>query len=201
MKRKAVVVLAFTCVLTPTDLALAQEAAGSGGTPAVPVEPEGGSPSDVRSADERLQRSYRRWRRTLRRYGVWHGRDLLAAAQSAERPPGAGQLRTSIRRMKLRFQRFLQTAEGRAVRFLFKVRRIPAWGRGRLRSIAACESGGNPRAVGGGGVYRGMYQFSFSTWRAVGGSGDPAAAPRSEQTWRAWLLLSRHGAGHWPVCG
>jgi hypothetical protein len=35
----------------------------------------------------------------------------------------------------------------------------------------------------------------------VGGSGDPAAAPASEQTWRAWLLLSRHGAGHWPVCG
>ena len=22
-----------------------------------------------------------------------------------------------------------------------------------------------------------------------------------EQTWRAWLLLSRHGSGHWPVCG
>jgi hypothetical protein len=201
MKGKAVIVLAFACALTPTDLALAEEPAGSGGTPVAPVEPEG-SPSDVRPADERLQRSYRRWRRTLRRYGVQYGRDLLAAAQSAERPPpSAEELRLSIRRMKLRLQHFLETAEGRAVRFLLKVRRIPDWGRSRLRSIAACESGGNPRAVGGGGIYRGMYQFSFSTWHAVGGSGDPAAAPRSEQTWRAWLLLSRHGAGHWPVCG
>jgi hypothetical protein len=46
-----------------------------------------------------------------------------------------------------------------------------------------------------------MYQFTFGTWQVVGGSGDPAAASRHEQTWRAWLLLSRHGAGHWPICG
>jgi hypothetical protein len=46
-----------------------------------------------------------------------------------------------------------------------------------------------------------MYQFSLRTWSVVGGSGDPAAASRWEQTWRAWLLLSRHGSGHWPVCG
>jgi hypothetical protein len=46
-----------------------------------------------------------------------------------------------------------------------------------------------------------MYQFSFSTWAVVGGSGDPVAASRWEQTWRAWLLLSRYGSGHWPVCG
>ena len=44
-----------------------------------------------------------------------------------------------------------------------------------------------------------MYQFSFGTWQIVGGAGDPAAASRHEQTWRAWLLLSRHGAGHWPA--
>jgi hypothetical protein len=45
-----------------------------------------------------------------------------------------------------------------------------------------------------------MYQFSVSTWYVVGGTGDPAAASRWEQTWRAWLLLSRHGPGHWPNC-
>jgi len=33
-----------------------------------------------------------------------------------------------------------------------------------------------------------------------------AAATGMSQTaisriWRAWLLLSRHGSGHWPVCG
>jgi hypothetical protein len=85
--------------------------------------------------------------------------------------------------------------------FRSKVGRIPDWGRSHLRSIAWCESRNNPRAIGGGGVYRGLYQFSFSTWRAVGGRDDPAAAPRAEQTWRAWRLLKNHGPGHWPVCG
>jgi Transglycosylase-like domain len=103
--------------------------------------------------------------------------------------------------MQKRFRRFLRTSEGRSAAFRFKVRRIPNWGRQNLESIAACESHGNPRAIGGGGTYRGMYQFSFSTWQVVGGSGDPAAASRHEQTWRAWLLLSRHGSGHWPICG
>ena len=53
-----------------------------------------------------------------------------------------------------------------AFSFKRKVRRqVPNWGRAQLRSIAACESHNNPRAVGGGGMYRGLYQFSFSTWR------------------------------------
>jgi hypothetical protein len=79
--------------------------------------------------------------------------------------------------------------------------KVPSWGKAHLRSIAWCESRNNPRAVGGGGAYRGMYQFSVRTWYVVGGTGDPAAASRWEQTWRAWLLLSRHGSGHWPNCG
>lgn len=70
-----------------------------------------------------------------------------------------------------------------------------------LNRIAWCESKGNPRAIGGGGSYRGKYQFSFGTWASVGGRGDPAAAPEREQDRRAALLLSRDGAGHWPVCG
>jgi len=89
----------------------------------------------------------------------------------------------------------------RAAVFRSKVRRIPDWGRSTLRRIAWCESRDNLRAIGGGGAYRGLYQFSFSTWRAMGGRGDPAAAPRSEQTWRAWKLLKNYGSGHWPVCG
>ena len=71
----------------------------------------------------------------------------------------------------------------------------------QLQAIAACESGGNPRAIGGGGAYRGKYQFSYSTWAAVGGSGDPAAAPEAEQDRRAAMLYARSGAGQWPVCG
>ena len=70
-----------------------------------------------------------------------------------------------------------------------------------LEAIAACESGGNPSAIGGGGTYRGKYQFDYGTWSSVGGSGDPAAAPEAEQDKRAAMLYSRTGASSWPVCG
>jgi Transglycosylase-like domain len=71
----------------------------------------------------------------------------------------------------------------------------------QLESIAQCESGGDPQAIGGGGMYRGKYQFSTATWAAVGGQGDPAAAPEAEQDRRAAMLYARSGAGQWPVCG
>jgi Transglycosylase-like domain len=70
-----------------------------------------------------------------------------------------------------------------------------------LESIASCESGGDPTAVSSDGSYRGKYQFSFETWAAVGGSGDPAAAPEDEQDYRAALLYSQSGSSPWPVCG
>lgn len=69
-----------------------------------------------------------------------------------------------------------------------------------LRSIAACESNGNPRAISPSGMYRGKYQFSRSTWRSVGGSGDPARASETEQDRRAAILYRTGGPGHWPVC-
>jgi hypothetical protein len=124
-----------------------------------------------------------------------------AAADGPPAAPSARRLRHSIHRVQRRLHAYLRTPDGRAAKFRLKARHIPRWGRQSLRAIAACESHGNPRAIGGGGAYRGMYQFSFSTWRVVGGYGDPAVAPAAEQTWRAWLLLSRHGSGHWPVCG
>ena len=71
----------------------------------------------------------------------------------------------------------------------------------QLQAIAACESGGNPQAIGGGGAYRGKYQFDYGTWASVGGSGDPAAAPEAEQDRRAQMLLDRSGTSPWPVCG
>lgn len=70
-----------------------------------------------------------------------------------------------------------------------------------LESIASCESGGDPTIVSADGSYRGKYQFSFSTWASVGGSGDPAAAPEHEQDYRAALLYSISGSSPWPVCG
>jgi hypothetical protein len=70
-----------------------------------------------------------------------------------------------------------------------------------LQAIAVCESGGNPSAIGGGGQYRGKYQFSMATWASVGGTGDPARASEAEQDRRATMLYSRTGAAAWPVCG
>jgi peptidoglycan hydrolase CwlO-like protein len=70
-----------------------------------------------------------------------------------------------------------------------------------LDRIAACESGGNPRAVSASGQYRGKYQFDPGTWRGVGGTGDPAAASEAEQDLRAGILYARSGPAPWPVCG
>jgi len=204
--KQATILLLCACALVPALAAgipaLAQTS--QAGTETTSTTTGGTGPAvfpQAEAASAREQRAYRGWRRKLDRHGLWPGRDLVAAARIDERPPTSDELRSSLSRMKARFRRFLGSEEGRSVVFRFKVKRIPAWGRQQLASIAACESHGDPRAVGGGGTYRGMYQFSFGTWQIVGGAGDPAAASRYEQTWRAWLLLSRHGAGHWPVCG
>lgn len=73
--------------------------------------------------------------------------------------------------------------------------------RATLESIASCESGGDPTVVSSSGLYHGKYQFSTSTWAAVGGSGLPSEAPEIEQDYRAALLYARSGPGQWPVCG
>ena len=184
-----------------TILLVACAGAFSASLLAVPIDSVGAEP-----APERFRDGYRHWRERLQRHGLYVGRNLLPqvhASDGSARPPTKRELRRSIHRMQRRWSRWVtSTARGRAVGFKLKVRRrVPRWGKQHLRSIAWCESRNNPRAIGGGGAYRGMYQFSFRTWSVVGGSGDPAAAPRYEQTWRAWLLLSRHGSGHWPVCG
>jgi hypothetical protein len=71
----------------------------------------------------------------------------------------------------------------------------------QMEAIANCESHGNPRSIGGGGLYRGKYQMTTSIWASVGGKGDPAAASEQEQDRRAAMLYNRSGAGQWPVCG
>jgi hypothetical protein len=70
-----------------------------------------------------------------------------------------------------------------------------------LAAIAQCESGGDPTAVSADGTYRGMFQFDYGTWASVGGTGDPAAAPASEQIQRAAILYARAGSSPWPICG
>jgi len=69
-----------------------------------------------------------------------------------------------------------------------------------LQAIVQCESGGDPRAVGGGGRYRGALQFDAQTWASVGGTGDPAAAPLTEQYARGAILYARTGGAAWPSC-
>lgn len=66
-------------------------------------------------------------------------------------------------------------------------------------ALRQCESGGN-YANKNNPTYRGAYQFSFGTWAAMGGSGDPADASPAEQDLRARILQERSGWGQWPAC-
>lgn len=100
-----------------------------------------------------------------------------------------GALDVQEAKRKLRIARQLANPEPQAVA-------VPA----HLQAIAQCESGGAPTAIGGGGLYRGKYQFSVATWQAVGGKGDPAAASEAEQDRRAIILYNTSGPGQWPVC-
>ncbi len=65
--------------------------------------------------------------------------------------------------------------------------------------LAQCESGGNWSINTGNGYYGGL-QFSLGTWRAVGGSGYPNQASKSEQIARAEIVKARQGWGAWPAC-
>ena len=71
------------------------------------------------------------------------------------------------------------------------------------RRTAKCESGGDPNAIGGGGRYRGAFQFMKATWRTSPKSpgGDPIDYSYTTQAVVAVKLKQRDGAGHWPVCG
>ena len=71
------------------------------------------------------------------------------------------------------------------------------------RNTAECESGKDPEAIGGGGKYRGAFQFLKSTWRNSPKSpgGDPIDYRYRTQAVVAVALKERDGAHHWPVCG
>ena len=70
-----------------------------------------------------------------------------------------------------------------------------------LRLIAKCESGGDPKAVSSDGRYRGKYQFTRSTWRRLGGKGDPAEAAEATQDRFALKLYRAEGVEPWGDCG
>jgi len=71
------------------------------------------------------------------------------------------------------------------------------------RRVAECESGTNPNALGGGGRYRGAFQFLRSTWQTTPQSpgGDPVAFSFKTQAYVAVRLRMRSGSSPWPNCG
>ncbi len=71
------------------------------------------------------------------------------------------------------------------------------------RQTAECESGKNPDAIGGGGRYRGAFQFMKTTWRRAPKSpgGDPIDYNFKTQAVVAVYLKKREGTSVWPNCG
>ncbi|WP_433798445.1 transglycosylase family protein [Actinomycetospora sp. CA-084318] len=67
-------------------------------------------------------------------------------------------------------------------------------------AIAQCESSGNWAANTGNGFSGGL-QFTPSTWKAFGGTGQAHNASREEQIAVAERVLDGQGIGAWPVCG
>jgi len=77
-------------------------------------------------------------------------------------------------------------------------------GGGSLGSTWDCikekESGGN-YAETSNPTYRGAYQMGYDEWAAMGGTGDPAAAPPAEQDMRAQMLQAQRGWQPWSTRG
>jgi hypothetical protein len=70
-----------------------------------------------------------------------------------------------------------------------------------LARVRQCESTNNYTAYNPNGPFYGAYQFTLSSWSAVGGSGDPRNASEHEQDMRALKLRALQGTGAWPNCG
>jgi Transglycosylase-like domain len=68
---------------------------------------------------------------------------------------------------------------------------------------AECESGKDPNAVGGGGQYRGAFQFLKQSWHHAPKTpgGDPIDYGYKTQAVVAVALKKREGTKPWPVCG
>ncbi len=68
---------------------------------------------------------------------------------------------------------------------------------------AECESGKDPNAIGGGGTYRGAFQFMKSSWHHAPKTpgGDPIDYGYKTQAVVAVALKKREGTKPWPVCG
>ena len=192
-KRSIAALLALCVLVAPAALA-ATVADSTGGTlaPEVQEEPRADAAAAERRAvrQRAAQRNVRLARTVARLQGDRLGKNYTRWA--AQRPLRKLQKHNHRLRVELRGLR----REQRWYRAAYS--RVPA---ATLRSIAFCESRNDPRAIGGGGLYRGLFQMTFDIWGAVGGKGDPAAASPAEQYYRAALVYTRYGSGQWPNCG
>ena len=66
-------------------------------------------------------------------------------------------------------------------------------------ALAECESGGD-WSINTGNGFGGGLQFTDSTWRAFGGSGQPEDAGRVEQIRVAERVKAEQGMNAWPTC-
>jgi hypothetical protein len=73
----------------------------------------------------------------------------------------------------------------------------PYWS--TFEAIARCESTSRWHIATGNGFYGGL-QYTLNSWAAVGGHGSPATASKTEQIFRAVLLMRLQGFGAWPLC-
>lgn len=191
--KRSIATLSALCVLV-APAAIAATTASTGGEPA----PQAHATARAAAAAQRA----RALRAIAARRNVRLAR--LIARHRGERLPAAYARRARARHLRelqrsnYRLRRQLRALRRQGVYYRAAFRRVP---RGTLQAIARCESGGNPRAIGGGGRYRGLFQMTFAIWGAVGGQGDPAAATPAEQYYRAALVYARYGSGQWPVCG
>ncbi len=78
----------------------------------------------------------------------------------------------------------------------------------QLKQLRDCESGDDYSAIGGGGRYRGAYQFRRSTWNGLSRRWYPwleGQDPARTETWwqdaMARALWSESGSSPWPHCG
>ena len=198
VKRFFAALAALLVLAAPAAFAATAATSGADGQPSALQAKQDQKAKAKAAAIERR----RQIRRLAARHNVTFARRIAALRGERLQPHYAQKARVKplwvLRKSNARLGAELRALRLERARYRAAFRRVP---RSTLAAIANCESHGNPRAIGGGGAYRGMFQMTFHIWSAVGGHGDPAAASVSEQYYRAALVYSRYGSGQWPVCG
>jgi hypothetical protein len=123
------------------------------------------------------------------------GRDVLEHGRPADGRLSWALVRAEAERLWLALHPALERAHATLLE-----PRAPDWWVAMTAPLRECEAGGNYATDTGNG-YAGAYQFDWSTWAGVGGTGNPAHASPAEQDYRAWRLWSARGFQPWPACG